>query len=822
MYSQLEKNIWSQLSPDSENQSAEASSCACHKTFAEAFPKSMYLVDEEGRIVRSSPWFRDRIAGRPDAELVSVRFIDLVHPADRDLATQRMRNILLHGAEETVEIRVLLKGGPAFRWFLLTGSRYEKDGHSFIVGTGIDITTLKKAGQALMMSEQRFRSIFEQGEAPVFITDTGGAIMYMSPAFEKMSGSTSAECKGQPFLRFLEGDAVDQALLMFTDVASDPTVIRTHEFRLRKHDGSVIYVELKLQRYYDNRIEGMIGLLYDLTQRKRLEALTSFRLNLLEHAEHSSTEVLLQSALDEAEKLTDSSFGFIHIMSPENNTLPQRIWSGQVRHQMTARSEKGEHHPFDVMNFMKEAIQTKRPVILNDSKTLTPPVIPSNHPMLSNSLVVPVVEAGRVVAIFLLGNKRSPYNDQDIQWVGTMADLAWDIVARKQAEQSENRVQALLLQIQKMELVGQLAGGIAHDFNNMLGVILGNTEIALTNDNLDESLQSNLQEIYKAAERSAEMTSQLLAFARKQTAVPKVLDLDKSVSESLGLLQRMTGGEIKLDWNPCGSNCLVRIDPLQLDQILMNLCINARDAMSGVGWIVIRGKTMSIQAKADDAENFRMAGDYVRISVVDTGHGIQAEHRPHIFEPFFTTKDPGKGTGLGLSTVYGIVKQNRGFVEFESKVGEGSSFHVYLPHYKTEAGDVKSGKSSMSQDGGYATILVVEDEPEILNLCRLMLEKSGFKVLSASSPKEAIMIAEKWSGKIDLLLTDVVMPGMNGSDLSVKLLTISPGFRILFMSGYTADIIASHGVLDPAVNFIRKPFTIKALAGKVREVLAME
>jgi CheY-like chemotaxis protein len=373
-----------------------------------------------------------------------------------------------------------------------------------------------------------------------------------------------------------------------------------------------------------------------------------------------------------------------------------------------------------------------------------------------------------------------------------------------------------------MELVGQLAGGIAHDFNNMLGVILGNAEIALSNDDLDESLQSNLQEIYRAAERSAEMTSQLLAFARKQTAVPKVLCIDKAVEDSLAILQRMSGIEITIDWRACGASCMVSIDPSQLDQILMNLCINARDAMNGAGTIVMRGRQVSIDALAGDSESFRMAGDYVMISVVDTGQGILAEHMPHIFEPFFTTKEPGKGTGLGLSTVYGIVKQNRGFVEFDSQEGKGSSFHVYLPLFRNESEDATNDKNTTSQDAAKATILVVEDEPEILNLCRLMLEKSGFRVLTAATPNAAIVIAEEWSGKIDLLLTDVVMPGMNGSDLSVKLLTISPGFRILFMSGYTADIIASHGVLDPAVNFIRKPFTIKALAGKVNEVLTMQ
>ncbi|NTU57792.1 MAG: PAS domain S-box protein [Chlorobiaceae bacterium] len=821
MYEENAHIFRTESAPDSVTQQAGPSGCSCHKSVTDALPQSMYMLDSDGRIAKWSSWFRDRIVGKQEDEMASTLFIDLVHPDDRELAEHRMRNVLTSGSEESAEIRVLLKGGPAYRWFLVTGSRYERDGKHFIIGTGIDITGLKKSGQALMMSEQRFRAIFEQGEAPVFITDSAGAFVYMSPALEKLCGCSFEDCKAQPFHNFLEGEARDRALSMFIDVVDKPSAIRKHEFRMTRKDGSVFYVELKLQHYHDNRIDGTIGLLYDLTQRKRLEALTSFRLELLQHADQSSPVALLQSALDETEKLTDSSLGFIQIMSSDYGSLPQRIWSGRVRDHMKSMSDEGRHHPFDVMSFMDEAIQTKSPLIINDPGPLNSPVVPSHHPQLNNCLVLPVIEVGKVVAVFLVGNKRSPYNDDDVQWVGTMADLVWDIVARKIAEQSENRIQALLLQIQKMELVGQLAGGIAHDFNNMLGVILGNAEIAMSNDGLDESLMANLNEIYRAAERSAEMTSQLLAFARMQTAVPKVLPLDKAVEDSLAILQRMCGGDISLDWQPCGSSCMVSIDPSQLDQILMNLCINARDAMNGKGRILINARSVHVNSVASDSESFRCAGDYVVISVADTGPGILPEHMPHIFEPFFTTKEPGKGTGLGLSTVYGIVKQNKGFVEFESKTGKGSTFQVYLPKYKTNSEVSSIEKGGFQGDEHKATILVVEDEPEILNLCRLMLEKSGFTVLKALTPEEAIRIAEERSGGIDLLLTDVVMPGMNGSELSAQLSMIIPGLRILFMSGYTADIIASHGVLDPALNFIRKPFTIKALAGKVREVLAM-
>lgn len=779
----------------------------------------MYVVDAGGHMVRWSSWFRDRIAGLSDDAMMSIHFLDLIHPEDRNLVAQRMHKILEQGVQETAEIRVLLKGGPVFRWFLLIANRYEHDGHYFITGTGIDITRLKKVGMAMMLGEQRYRSMFEQADAPVFITDADGRVVYVSPAYERMTGYSSQECEGRPFNQFCdEAETGCTALSMFREVISNASAIRASEIKILKKDGSACFVELKLQRYHDNRTEGAIGVLYDLTQRKRLESLTEFRLGLLQQAEKASIEEILQKTLDEAEKLTDSRFGFIYFLSGDSGSLSGCIWSGSVREQMGVISHAGGHHPFDVMPFLKAAIETGRASIVNEYPDLAHAGFPPEHPAISNSLSVPIIERGNVVAVLMVSNKRTPYTDNDAQWVGTLADLVWDIVVRKRSAQSEMRNQSILLQIQKMELIGQLAGGIAHDFNNMLGVILGNAELALSSDDLDPMVAENLQEIYQAAERSAEMTSQLLAFARKQTAVPKELNLDDAVAESLSILQRVAGDKIEVVWRPCGTECKVRIDPSQLDQILMNLCLNARDAMKGAGTIVIEVRQISIGASLDNDDNFRSAGEYAMISVIDTGHGINGDHKPHIFEPFFTTKALGKGTGLGLSSIYGIVKQNRGFVDFESEEGRGSTFRIYLPLHKKR--DVSAFEvEGRSNDGGQTTILVVEDEPEILSLCRMMLEKSGFTVYAAACPSEAMMLAEKNSGKIDLLLTDVVMPEMNGTDLSSKLSAISPGFRVLFMSGYSADVVAGYGVRHPLVNVIRKPFTFKALAEKVRETL---
>lgn len=800
----------------------QASGMPDGKSLTDLLPQSMYIVDADGRMVRWSPWFRDRIAGRSNREMASISFLDLIHPEDRALVSRRMRSILERGAEESIEVRVLFKGGPAYRWFLLVANRYEYQGNFFITGTGVDITRLKNAGKALKQSEQRFRSMFEQADSPVFITNTDGVIEYVSPAFEKISGYSASECLGQPFMRFFEvapGENSQEAL-MLSDVIADSSAIRMCECALRKRNGAHCHVEVKFQHYRDNRTEGAIGVLYDLTQRKRLESLTEFRLDLLGMADHASIEQILQSAIDEAEQLTGSTFGFIYFLLADSMNLPKHIWSGRVREHMNAMQSKGVHHPFEVMPLLEEVIDKRQAVISNDDSGHSGLSFPSHHPQVKHRLCVPVIEGGQVVAVFLLANKTSAYDDNDAQWVGTLADLVWDIVNRKISEQSENRVQSLLLQIQKMELIGQLAGGIAHDFNNMLGVILGNTELAMSSDTLDPSVEENLAEIYRAAERSAEMTSQLLAFARKQTAVPSIFEVDEAIGESLSILQRVVGEKISFDWHPSGGACKVRIDPSQFDQILMNLCLNARDAMNGEGAIVIEAKRVQTNHEVKFSGSFRLTGEYALISVTDSGPGISEEHKLHIFEPFFTTKVLGKGTGLGLSSIYGIVKQNRGFVDFESEQGKGTTFHVYLPLY------VKKTQGPLSGNGtelaNKTTILVVEDEPEILSLCKMMLQKSGFTVLTAGCPSEAIMIAEECSGQIDLLLTDVVMPEMNGTELASKLSTISPGFRVLFMSGYSADIVASKGTSNDLFNMIRKPFTIKSLTEKVHEALDVE
>ena len=370
-----------------------------------------------------------------------------------------------------------------------------------------------------------------------------------------------------------------------------------------------------------------------------------------------------------------------------------------------------------------------------------------------------------------------------------------------------------------MESVGRLAGGVAHDFNNMLGVILGHTEMIMDQTDPSHLFFANLQEIQNAARRSADLTRQLLAFARKQTVLPKVLDLNNTVDRMLNMLERLIGEDINLVWLPCKKLWPVKIDPSQIDQILANLCVNARDAVAGVGKLTIETGICTFDESYCAVHKGFAPGEYVFLAVSDNGSGMDAETQENIFEPFFTTKGMDKGTGLGLATVYGIVKQNNGFINVYSEPGQGTSFKIYLPRHAGKIDQIQQKNPKEPIPLGNETILLVEDEPAILNLTTMMLQRLGYIVLAASTPGEAIRLARDHMDKIDLLMTDVVMPDMNGRDLAKNLLSLYPKLKRLFMSGYTANVIAHHGVLDEGVRFLQKPFSKKDLADMLRKVL---
>jgi two-component system, cell cycle sensor histidine kinase and response regulator CckA len=394
-----------------------------------------------------------------------------------------------------------------------------------------------------------------------------------------------------------------------------------------------------------------------------------------------------------------------------------------------------------------------------------------------------------------------------------------DITERKDAEEEREKLQAQLTQAQKMESVGRLAGGVAHDFNNMLGVIFGHTEMALEDVDPAAPLYASLQAIQHAAERSAALTRQLLAFARKQTVAPKVINLNETVAGMLNMLRRLIGEDIDLLWCPGEDLPSVKIDPAQIDQLLANLCVNARDAIEGVGKITIETDRKTFDAAYCADHIGFLPGEYLLLTVSDDGCGMDQVVLNQIFEPFFTTKEQGKGTGLGLASVFGMVKQNNGYINVYSEPGQGTTFKIYLPAFASKSAWVAEKEQELSTEHGHETVLLVEDEPAILKMTTMMLIRLGYTVVAAATPGEAIRLALEYRGQIDLLMTDVVMPEMNGRELAGNLLSHYPDLKRLFMSGYTADVIAHHGVLDEGVHFIQKPFSMKDLGGKLRETL---
>lgn len=397
--------------------------------------------------------------------------------------------------------------------------------------------------------------------------------------------------------------------------------------------------------------------------------------------------------------------------------------------------------------------------------------------------------------------------------------LMLDVTALREAAQERSRLEAQLQQAQKLESIGRLAGGVAHDFNNMLGIILGHSELALTHLTADSPAFADVTEIYHSAQRSADLTRQLLAFARKQPVLPERLDLNQRVEGTLKMLQRLLGEDIQLSWQPCPNAGHVVMDPSQLDQILTNLCLNARDAIAGIGNITIETEACVLEDKQCADLDGARPGEYVRLCVRDDGCGIEPEALSHIFEPFYTTKPIGRGTGLGLATVHGSVKQNAGFLQVTSQPNQGTEINIYLPRAVGALSRTAPQACAPLPGGSQHTILVVEDEPALLKLATRVLKSQGYEVLPASSPSQALELASQWVGSLDLLLTDVIMPEMNGLELVKQLLARHPGLKHMFMSGYTADVLAERGVEGDRVNFLPKPFTSYELASKVRGAL---
>ncbi|MCU0599164.1 MAG: cache domain-containing protein [Desulfobacterales bacterium] len=599
--------------------------------------------------------------------------------------------------------------------------------------------------------------------------------------------------------------------------------IGTVETRWRRKDGTVFNVLLSSAPINPNDMQqGTTFTALDITERILAEGMIRMRLKLMEVAATKGLGELLQKTLDEVEQFTSSQIGFYHFVEADQKTLSLQAWSTRTLRDFCRARGEGLHYSIEKAGVWVDCVHEKKPVIHNDYASLAHRKgMPDGHAQIVRELIVPVFRNNRVVAILGVGNKQTDYTPKDIEIVSYLADIAWEITERKRTEEDRVRLEQQLMQVQKLESVGLLAGGVAHDINNMMSVVIGYSEMALRHLEASDPVHKNIKEALEAAKRSTAMVRQLLAFARKQTLEIKPLDLNAVILEFLKMLRLTLRENIHVETRLAPSLSLIDGDTGQIEQVIMNLAINAQDAMSDGGELVIETTDILFNHTRSALPEGIAPGQYVMLAVHDTGCGMDQETVDKIFDPFFTTKEVGKGTGLGLSTSYGIILQHGGSIKVESEPGKGTVVRIYFPRRNEVIKEIEAQKPVVFQlqQRGTETVLLVEDSDAVREISREILKDCGYKVLEADSGKTAIEIFKTFSDSIELLVTDVIMPEMNGKALYDKLKALNPSLKVLYISGYTADIIDRHGVREENFNFIQKPFTIHGFTSKVREAL---
>ncbi len=744
----------------------------------ESIPLPVFYKDVEGRYKGFNKAF-ETFFGRPKSELIGCSVFDINPPELARIYHAKDSELLKKISTQIYESNVKNAFGELrdviFHKATLTDTSGAITG---LVGAIMDITERKRAEE----ENRRFRTISDNAVYGMAIADLQGNLLYANRFFANIHGYEPDQLIGKPLSLLHNREQLEAADRLIASMMREghfppTTVWHSHQ------DDTVFPMMMSgmlIKDDYDNP-QFIAASAIDMT------------------AHHKADE-----SLKDSEQMYRTTFDAI----PDSITVTRQkdgrykyVNDGFCHITGYSRDEVIGKTPVDINLYVNHSDREKMIQTLRQSQVLLNFEI---HFRRKNGTILDSFFSARPIVI----------DGEDC-----LIALTKDVTAFKRAEEEKAKLEIQLLQAQKMESVGRLAGGVAHDFNNMLGVILGHAELALLQADEKHELYADLNEIQKAAQRSAKLTKQLLTFARKEIISPKQIDLNDTVESMLNMLRRLIGEDIDLSWKPAPDLWPVKMDSSQIDQILANLCVNARDAIADVGNLTIETGMKSFDAAyCADHAGF-IPGDFVLLAVSDNGCGMDKETLDNLFEPFFTTKEVGKGTGLGLATIYGIVKQNNGFINVYSEPGQGTTFRIYLP--RCSAGDGTSGviQPEKPVPTGNETILLVEDEPAILNMTRMMLERKGYSVLSAATPAEAIDMANACADKIHLLMTDVVMPEMNGRDMAGKITDLYPDIGLLFMSGYTANVIAHQGVLDEGVAFIQKPFSMKDLAVKVREVL---
>jgi two-component system, cell cycle sensor histidine kinase and response regulator CckA len=763
---------------DTEHTDASLFSGEFYATVFNSAVDGIFVSDVKGFFITVNPRITE-LTGYSGSKLHNVRFQDIISFERHDPEPLRPESM---NTDTVITKECLIRGLNDQVFPAEVSLRKIHDEH--ILGTIRDISERRKAEESLKVSEKQYRALVESQIDLVSRYRADTTLTFVNDAYCRFFGKKREELIGQSFMFMVAPEFREVVANETKALAADPDSLVIGEYLNYTQEGDERWIQWVVHSITDenDNVLELQAVGRDVTQLKQT-----------------------QEALRQANIVVESSPAILFRWKPL------------------------EGWPVDyVSNNITQLGYTVEELIEGST-----PFISLIHPGDRDYVFRKVKKHATGNSTHFQQEFRILTKDGDVRWVDDRTvierdgngnimhfqGIIIDVTERKNAEEERKKLETQLTMAQRMESVGRLAGGVAHDFNNMLTAILGHAQIALLNASDSGPIHEDISIIEQCAIRSAEIVRQLLAFARKQTIAPRVLDLNSTVTGMRKMLHRLIGEDIEFSWKPGPDLWAVKIDPSQIDQLLANLCVNARDAIDGVGGITIKTANVILDEEYCAEHKEYHVGDYVMLSVKDDGCGMDAPTIDQIFEPFFTTKEVGKGTGLGLATVYGIVEQNNGFIIVESAPDTGTDIKLYFPRSLEKPDKNETTKSSIPGGEG-ETILLVEDEEEILQVAETMLVRLGYQVLSAGTPGEAIRFAESCGKKIALLLTDVVMPEMNGRDLNARIRQIHPEMKCLYMSGYAVDVIAHRNVIDEKINFLGKPFTMKSLAEEIRKVLS--
>ena len=717
-------------------------------------------------------------------ENAAVAFGDLIAPEDRGRVWNEVQEAVAAGRPFRVEYRLIARDGLE-KWVSEHGVAVPTPGGGPVTLEGLvtEVTERVRVEAALRRSGDYFRALIETAEEVFAVGNADGTLRYASPAVARLTGWEADEwARTSIFENVHPGDlpAVRQA---FARALAQPGVPVAFEARMWHRDGSYRVVEVSARNLLDDAsVGGIVYNIRDVTERHESEEALRGRERHFRSLIEMGQDIIVVLEGD----------GDVRFTSPS----VERVL-GYARDELAGTYLFELVHPDDVpavLEVFDRAIRLPAQPQWSEFRVRHRGGSWRTLENIATSLLHDAAVAGIVI------NSR-------------------DVTERNEAEAALRRSQEQLLQAQKMDAVGRLAGGVAHDFNNLLTAIRGNAELLLLDLPTGAPGREEVEEIRRASDRAAALTRQLLAFSRRQVLLPRVLDLNAVVGDMEKMLRRLIGEDVELVTRLEPALGRVRADPGQVEQVVMNLAVNARDAMPSGGTLVVETANSRLDEELKRTYPYVIPGEYVMLSVTDNGLGMDRETRERAFEPFFTTKAAGRGTGLGLSTVYGIVKQSGGFIWIDSELGSGTAVRIYLPPVAAADPAATPEEGELAPARGAETILLAEDEETVRRLASRVLQRAGYTVLEAADGEDALRVAGAYAGRIELLITDVVMPRMGGRDLAARLLAQRPELKVLYVSGYTDEAVARHGVLDPGTVFIEKPFTPEVLTECVRRVI---